>query len=160
MGSPRSRKAGPSLGEAALDRRGMLRPRRCHKAGPAEPPRCPQGCDTQLPTLQGEKSHTSHRNAHSEHQAKGVKLFTVSSLSLFFFFSSFFLKYTQDTGVWQGRIMPPAWGHEQLFRQSSQQLLQSRAILPPAPILTRKSKFKVQPNLTETVTKVKKAEQD
>lgn len=84
---------------------------------------------------------------------------SVLSLS-FFFFSSFFLKYTQDTGVWQGRIMPPAWGHEQLFRQSSQQLLQSRAILPPAPILTRKSKFKVQPNLTETVTEVKKAEQD
>lgn len=90
MGSPQSRKAGPSLGEAALDRRGMLRPRRCHKAGPAEPPRCPQGCDTQLPTLQGEKSHTSHRNAHSEHQAKGVKLFTVSSLSLFFFFFPLF----------------------------------------------------------------------
>lgn len=136
----------------------------------AETPQVPQGWAGRAPPLPPglwhptphtsgwEESHFPPKRSFWTPGKRGEAIYGQFSLSLFFF--PFFLKYTQDTGVWQGRIMPPAWGHEQLFRQSSQQLLQSRAILPPAPILTRKSKFKVQPNLTETVTEVKKAEQD
>lgn len=71
-------------------------------------PHCPSPTLIQAPPL-GRAELSGHgrvgnapTNANPERQAEEVKLLRVSSLSL-----SLFLKYTQDTGVWQGRIMPP-----------------------------------------------------
>lgn len=57
-----------------------------------------------------------------------------------------------------GSIGPPAWVHGQSFRQS--QTPAKLGSSPSRPHLDGEIKFKVQPNLLETVTEVKKAEQE